>query len=54
MSENKLQNINIKQENVSGLEQLDLSGGFTCDMETGICGPTETIQEKKEAKGDKE
>ena len=24
------------------------------DMETGICGPTETIQKKKEAKGDKE
>lgn len=54
MSEIKLQKINIKQKNLSGLEQLDLSGGFTCDMETGICGPTETIQRKKETKGDKE
>ena len=54
MSENKLQQINIKQEGVSGLEHIDLSGGFTCDMETGICGPTETIRKKKEAEGDKE
>ncbi len=50
MSENKLQQINIKQEGVSGLEHIDLSGGFTCDMETGICGPTETIQKKKKLK----
>lgn len=36
------------------INQLDLSGGFTCDVETGICGPieeskTENIEENKNA-----
>ncbi|HLR92194.1 MAG TPA: hypothetical protein VK048_03960 [Atopostipes sp.] len=55
MSENNLKEINVKKNNISTLDQLDLSGGFTCDMETGICGPAEEIQKKKESnRGEKE
>lgn len=27
------------------LENLDFSNGFTCDFETGICGPINEIKE---------
>lgn len=42
-------NKEIKEINLtklSTINQLDLSGGFTCDLETGICGPAEKIQEE--------
>lgn len=44
----------IKLTNLSTIDQLDLSGGFTCDIETGICGPieektSEKIEENKHA-----
>lgn len=31
----------------SNFEGLDISGGFVCDMETGICGPAVDINIKK-------
>lgn len=40
------ENKEIKEINLTEfatINQLDLSGGFTCDFETGICGPTEDI-----------
>jgi hypothetical protein len=33
------------------LDNLDLSGGFACDFETGICGP---IDEMKSAENNQE
>lgn len=33
----------IKLTELTTIEPLDLSGGFTCDIETGICGPIEEI-----------
>ena len=45
-------NKEIKEINLTEfttINQLDLSGGFTCDFETRICGPTdETTAEKIE------
>ena len=46
----KVETIELNQ--ISGLEGIDLSGGYVCDVETGICGPTEemkneTLEEKK-------
>ncbi len=41
-------NDEIKEINLTEfttIDSLDLSGGFTCDVETGICGP---IEEKTE------
>lgn len=44
------ENEGIKEINLTELStvsQLDFSGGFTCDFETGMCGPTdETTTEK--------
>lgn len=33
-----------KKEEIK-LDHLDLTEGFTCDVETGICGPTEVVKE---------
>lgn len=55
VSKNKLQQINIKEKNESALENIEVSGGFICDMETGICGLAEEIQKNKESnRGEKE
>ncbi len=46
-------NKEIKEINLTRLptiNQLDLSSGFTCDLETGICGPTEKNEENVEEK----
>ena len=48
----KLQDIN----NLETLENLDFSGDYVCDIETGICGPfneqSQTEEEKKHANND--
>lgn len=44
-----IENEGIKEINLSelsNLNQFDLSGGFICDVETGICGPTEEMIEE--------
>jgi len=42
---------NTKEENtVTSFENLDLGEGFVCDVETGICGPAEEIEETKQNK----
>ncbi len=57
MSEEKIQLQNVNH--LETLENLDFSGGYACDMETGICGPideqnqtTKTEEEKKNANND--
>lgn len=30
--------------NLADVNQIDLSAGYICDVETGICGPTEEIK----------
>ncbi|MEI3597601.1 MULTISPECIES: hypothetical protein [unclassified Oceanobacillus] len=43
----KLKPIELKPlEELEGFE-LGASGGFVCDMETGICGPVNKEKEKK-------
>lgn len=42
----------IKLNNLTSLDSIDLSGGYSCDLETGICGPVdeeneENVKEKK-------
>lgn len=32
---------------LKSFEGLDLSGGFVCDLETGICGPVDEKEEKQ-------
>lgn len=39
MAEEKIQLTNVN--NLSSLENVDFSGGYACDMETGICGPVD-------------
>lgn len=36
----------IKLTELTAINQLDLSGGYTCDIETGICGPTDKTTEE--------
>ena len=44
--ENKgIKEINLTE--LSTVNTLDLSGGFTCDIETGICGPIEEKTSEK-------
>lgn len=52
MSETKVKLNNVME--LKGLKNLDLSDGFVCDMETGICGPEDEIQKAKQAKVDEE
>ena len=37
----------MKLTKLSTIDLVDLSGGFTCDVETGICGPTEEVTGEK-------
>lgn len=47
LSEKKLVQLdNLNKESLT-LEGLDLSNGFVCDFETGICGPVDEINEQK-------
>ena len=47
LSEKKLVQLdNLNKESLT-LEELDLSNGFVCDFETGICGPVDEINEQK-------
>jgi len=36
-----------EENNVTSLETLDLGDGFVCDVETGICGPAEEMEQTK-------
>lgn len=47
MSDKKLVQLDNLNRESSTLEGLDLSNGFVCDFETGICGPAEEINHKK-------
>ena len=38
----------IGLNNLSGLDEIDLSGGYICDVETGICGPMDEAAMKNE------
>lgn len=40
----KLDNLNSESQTLKG---LNLSKGFVCDFETGICGPANEMNEKK-------
>lgn len=47
LSEKKLVQLdNLNKESLT-LEGLDLSNGFVCDFETGICGPVDEINKQK-------
>lgn len=46
MSENNIQLNNVT--NLQGLSHVDFSEGFTCDMETGICGSADEINKAKQ------
>lgn len=37
----------IKLKEITPISTLDLSGGFTCDVETGLCGPIEETSKEK-------
>lgn len=52
MSESKIKLNNVTE--LKGLENIDLSGGFICDLETGICGPEEEIKNAQKASVDEE
>lgn len=47
LSDKKLVQLDNLNRESSTLEGLDLSNGFVCDFETGICGPADEINEKK-------
>ena len=49
MSEVKLTEIKL-DNSFQTLDGLDLSGGLVCDVETGICGPADTMDMNKENK----
>ena len=34
-------------KNLESLDHLDMSAGFVCDTETGICGPADEVENKK-------
>lgn len=42
MSKNKTK---TTHQQFATLENLDLSNGFACDVETGICGPIDDMKE---------
>lgn len=46
MAEEKIQLTNAN--NLSSLENVDFSGGYACDMETGICGPVDQQNRNEE------
>lgn len=46
MSEEKIQLQNVN--NLSNLKDVDFSGGYACDMETGICGPVEEVNKNEQ------
>lgn len=50
LSEEKIQLNNVS--NLKGLETIDFSGGFICDVETGICGPAEKKEVNEEKKNE--
>lgn len=52
MSDSKVTLNNVTE--LKGLENIDFSGGFVCDLETGICGPEEEIQKAKNVSEDEE
>jgi len=45
MAEENIQLTNV--QNLSNLENVDFSGGYACDMETGICGPIDQESQEK-------
>lgn len=45
MSEEKIQLNNVS--NLEGLDNVDFSNGYICDVETGICGPTDEVNQDK-------
>lgn len=53
MTKEKKKVESIGLNNLAGLDGIDLSGGYICDVETGICGPAdeemknEPTEEKK-------
>lgn len=55
MSDKKLIKLDQLNSNPTSLDGIDLSGGFVCDFETGICGTateitnTKTVEEKENA-----
>jgi len=40
----------MTENDITTLENLDLSEGIVCDVETGICGPADEIEQKKQNK----
>lgn len=42
-----VENEEIKRTELSNINQLDLSGGFGCDVDTGLCGPAEEMKKEK-------
>lgn len=46
MTEEKIQINNVS--NSGGLQTFDFSGGMICNVETGICGPADEVNEKVE------
>lgn len=47
LSNSQIQPIQVNNKQFSALENLDLSQGFVCDVETGICGPAEDVNAEK-------
>lgn len=46
MAEEKIQLTNAN--NLSSLENVDFSGGYACDIKTGICGPVDQQNRNEE------
>lgn len=53
LTDKNVTEMKLKENNFMTLEPLGLSDGFVCDVETGICGPADKMEMKKEQKEDK-
>lgn len=49
LSNKKIQPLkNLNSNKSKDIEGLDLSGGYICDVETGICGPADEVNDSTE------
>lgn len=53
MSEKRFVQFDQLNNKKSTLEGIDLSNGFVCDVETGICGPADEMKQDKNVKEEK-
>lgn len=53
MTKEKKKVENIGLNNLADLDGIDLSGGYICDVETGICGPADEEMKNEAAAEEK-